>query len=42
LVVIVGEDEWKDNCVMLKDMEKGSQEKVAIAALVDKIDTAYG
>ncbi|MBU0693842.1 MAG: histidine--tRNA ligase [Candidatus Omnitrophica bacterium] len=38
-VVILGEEEWKEQCVMLKDMEKSVQEKVKIedlAALLKK------
>lgn len=38
-VVILGEVEWKEQCVMLKDMEKSVQEKVKIedlAALLKK------
>lgn len=29
-VIITGEEEWKDNCVLVKDMEKSTQEKVKI------------
>ena len=37
LVVIVGQDEAKQGCVLLKDMEKSTQEKVKIEALAAKI-----
>jgi len=36
-VVIVGDEEWKNNCVLLKDMAKGTQEKVKINDLINKI-----
>ncbi|MFH1504746.1 MAG: histidine--tRNA ligase [Candidatus Omnitrophota bacterium] len=38
-VVIVGEDELKEKSVMLKNMEKSTQEKVKIEELIYKINT---
>ena len=37
LVVVVGEDEMKDNCVMVKDMLKGEQSKVSVDKLIETI-----
>ena len=37
LVVILGEEEAKEGCVLLKDMEKSTQEKVKIEYLISKI-----
>ena len=38
-VIILGEDELKENSVMIKNMETGNQEKVLIDKLIDRIDT---
>ena len=38
LVVIVAEDEKKDGCVLLKNMDKGTQEKVKIENLTSDIN----
>lgn len=38
-VVILGEDELKENSVMVKNMETGNQEKILIDKLIDRIDT---
>ncbi len=38
-VVIIGEDELKENSVMVKNMETGNQEKILIDKLIDRIDT---
>ena len=35
--LILGEDEIKENTVMLKDMEKGEQQKVSFDAVIEKI-----
>ncbi len=37
LVVIIGQEEAKEGCVFLKDMEKSAQEKVKIEDLVKKV-----
>ena len=36
-VAVVGEDEMKDNCVMLKDMQKQEQTKVSLDNLIEAI-----
>ena len=36
-VLILGEDEWKDNCVILRNMETSTQEKVKVNDLIVKI-----
>lgn len=36
-VAILGDDEWKDGSVMLKDMQKSTQEKIKIEDLASKI-----
>ena len=38
-VIILGEDELKENSVMVKNMETGNQEKILIDKLIDRIDT---
>jgi histidyl-tRNA synthetase len=35
--LIIGEDEVKEACVQLKDMEKSEQEKVSFDNIVDKL-----
>ncbi|MCF7908834.1 MAG: histidine--tRNA ligase [Candidatus Omnitrophica bacterium] len=39
-VVIVGDDEFKQGCVLLKDMEKGSQKQVKIGDLCSELTPA--
>lgn len=36
-VIIIGEDEMKENCVMLKNMNKKAQEKVGVEEVLEKI-----
>ena len=35
--LIIGEDEVKESCVMLKDMEKSEQQKVSFDAIIEKL-----
>ncbi len=37
--VVIGEDELKENSVMLKDMESSEQEKVEISKVIEKIES---
>lgn len=39
LVIILGDDELKDNMVVLKDMRTGTQEKISISSIFDIIRT---
>ena len=41
-VVIIGEEEWKDKVVLLKDMQKSTQETVTQEALISKIRDSKG
>jgi len=38
LVVILGDEEWKEQCVILKDMRNNSQDKIKLEFLLDEID----
>ena len=35
--LIIGEDEVKESCVMLKDMEKSEQQKVSFDVIIEKL-----
>ena len=35
--LIIGEDEVKESCVMLKDMEKSEQQKVSFDTIIEKL-----